>query len=927
MKHLIKKTIGLIVLIVCLLGSFSVAYAADRNVDVTINVVIDNAAQYPAECSALNSRYTVTGIYKMLYDSTYGNRPTNQTEKQFTVADGATTTVTFNSKTISGSLKSCNSLWFEANSYTDAHLSLVSLEYSSNDNLGAFTYSPTGDISNPYTVQPFNWLQIVDPSLGVANVTAHFRYNPDISQMEPEPDPDPGYTKSIDYLGDGIPNPDTTSNGVNDYRLYLDMTTQMAADDNKADIIFVLDTSGSMNYALGGSNRITVLKNTMVNSINNLTQNQYNRISIIQFSGNSQVLVSNSTDRQELINCINGLRAGGGTNYYAPLSDAVDEINTMISNDTENREKVVIFISDGEPNLASPAAVTRSNNSYAGMIYSCVAIRKFQNVDRFYSIFIGDDTGSASTLQTITQIVNVNKEKYTVQALSAEQVSNTLARFMAKMNQSLYNVSITDTLAEYVTYAGGLKVTRSTAGQNPVTLVAGADYQVSAGTDTVGVTLNDTTMNDTKYTLSFNVRSSEAALDYYDQNQSFPDIGDANTDYDGNTTSSGQPGFYSNVKAVMAYSFGGNGYAEKTYNKPVVQAVQPDAVSEEIRVRKVLEGKTLEAGMFSFELRKLTETEAGIEEEVVATATNDADGFITFDEIRFATPGTYMFDIREVIPPVPEAGITYDENVIQLTAVVTRDGDALAVDIQYPSEAVFVNTYEPVPVIVNLSASKELTGRTLDDGMFSFRLLTNLNILVEKVSNNKDGEIQFAPLTFTKAGTYTYSIRESVPVPASPNFIYDLKTVTAKIIVTDNNGVLAAAVKYTPDAVFRNTFVYTATNSTIELKKILTGMQLTTGMFEFELKDMATGEKMTETNKADGTICFDLSYNNPGTYVYQIKEIEPDSHNKHITYDKKTITVTVNVTDDGTGNLIVSTTYHPTDAVFYNSYKVRSGIW
>lgn len=923
MKKVIAQTGGLMVLLMCLLGLSGKAFAASNTVNVTIRVVIDNAAQYPAECARLSSKYSVTGIYQMAYNSTYGNRPTTAKEEQFTVANGAANTVAFSRENVGGRYRSCESLWFQANGYTDSHLSLTSLEYSAKDNLGSYSYSPTGQESNPYTVQPFNWARIIDPSAGRAGVTLHFRYNPEIDQVEPDPDPEPQYGKKIDYLGDGAANPDTAANGVNDYRLYLDMTTQTAQKSNRADIIFVLDTSGSMKESLDGSTRMSVLKSTMQDSINSLTQNPDNRISIIQFASESNVLVSNSTNRQELIDCVSGLEAVGGTNYYSSFLDTMQEINKMTASDRQDREKVVIFISDGEPTFASPAAVTTTNNYYSGMVYACEAIRQLRNTDRLYSLFIGDDTGSASTLQTITQMADVNIEKYMVQARSAAQVTNTLARFMAKMSNSLYRVTLSDELSKYVEYAGGMKVTRSVSGAAPVTLIAGMDYSVRAGTDTVAVTLNNTTTADSRYTMSFNVHSSAAALDYLEKDETFPDKGDGNTDYPGNATSSGRPGFYSNAQAKLIYSFGSNGSAERIYGKPVVQAVEPDAVPAEIKVRKVLEGKTLEKGMFSFELLKVDE---GGRETRVATAANGADGFVAFGAVRFQSPGAYTFHIRELVPSSPEQGMTYDTHVLEVKVLVTRDGDDLKVDIQYPENPFFVNTYQPQPVKVTLAGKKSLSGRQLTAGMFSFRLLTNNNVLLETVQNQANGAIRFSPLTFTKAGDYVYLIRESVPEAASENIVYDLKTVTAKITVTDQDGRLKADVAYTPDEVFRNSFVYTAASATIELKKVLTGMQLATGMFDFELKDLSTGQTMTQTNLASGKIKFDLSYSSPGTHRYQVRELIPDDPIPHMTYDEKTIPVTVEVKDDGSGRLTARAEY-PENAVFYNSYKVMGGIW
>ena len=110
------------------------------------------------------------------------------------------------------------------------------------------------------------------------------------------------------------------------------------------------------------------------------------------------------------------------------------------------------------------------------------------------------------------------------------------------------------------------------------------------------------------------------------------------------------------------------------------------------------------------------------------------------------------------------------------------------------------------------------------------------------------------------------------------------------------------------------------------MKKVLTGMQLTAGLFEFELKDMETGDVQKSVNRADGIVSFLESYDEPGEHTYQIREIEPSDPIPYMNYDSKTITVTVRAEDDGSGNLVTTVEY-PADITFYNTYKIRGGIW
>lgn len=922
MVKIIKK--GLPVMLLVLLNLFS--YSADalaasvRPLTIYVTTVIDNAGEYPEQTGQMNSRYDAKRIYQMSKSNNYpAYYPSGYETGVFSVKNGVTSTLTFNGRS---SDANCNTVWFGANGYTDSHLSLVSVEYG--ENVSAYTYNGNGSPSNPYKTQPYNWISI-GGNAEKARVTLHFKYNPDIDEAPPEEVPEPDHKKEIDYLGDGVENPDTDVQGVNDYRLYLDLTTSREEEARKSDIIFLLDVSNSMEEAMGGATRFQVMKNTVYNAVSILAENPNNRFSIITFGTNSHMIVSGSTDRNGLLQTINSLSlpggAEGGTNYYQALGQASELIGGL---STPGAEQVVFFLTDGQPTAAEPAAQALGYSIYTevGTVYAVDAARKIQGIDRFYSIFMGSSAGGASTLQTITQMVGTNIEKYMVQAASADQINNAFNRFVSQISNSLYDVTIKDQLSQYVDYMGDLKVTRQTGSAETVYLAAGRDYTLGFENTGINVKLLTGTIPDSRYVVSFNVRSSDEALDYYDANQSYPHTGDSDTDYPGNSTSSGMPGFYSNAEAELMYSYGKSGTVQYNYNRPVIQVTEPEAVQAEIRLKKLLTGKTLEAGSFQFEISRVSDGN----EIPVSTASNDAEGNITFSPVTFSRPGVFLYHVKEMIPKEKVSGMVYDTKTIPVEAEVVRSGEELKVQIHYPSDGTFVNRYEPQPVTISLEAVKKLSGSKLRKGMFQFRLLNGNNEGVETVSNDGSGKISFSPLTFTKEGTYTYLIRESVPIPADPNITYDLKTVTAKVQVTDINGRLKAEASYWPDQVFQNRFSYQPESAAIEVKTVLTGMQLTTGLFEFELKDLESGDIQKSENRADGIVSFLVSYDEPGEHTYQVREVKPADPVQYMNYDSKELTVTVLVKDDGTGNLVTTVEY-PAGKTFYNTYKIRGGIW
>lgn len=958
MKHMRKLLLLCVVCAVCVAwiptlcvaaftGSTPPPVTASRSITVNIKTVIDNAGELSG--SAANGTYSY-GVIRTVQMAQTGATvdcfvPKNNTPKTFSWKNGGVSTVEFNN---SSRNKNCDLLRFEPAATTDRHISLNYIEIEEESGAVFYTYTNGGKASP--SVEAFNWIDIGNVLDNSVNVTLHFRYNPDIEDLPPPPDPEPDYTKKIDYLGDGVPNPDTAASGVNDYRIYLTLDTAPPAEEpTDKDIIFILDISYSMfDNNMGNVRRITKMAEVVNGAVETLLNNHPdNRISLVSFDTSAVTLIKHSSNIMELKGKVNDLAIKkpteptetsgyrGGTNYYQAFEKAGKIVSELVD---PSRETVVFFLTDGEPTGCLPAvsAIGTTDQAPVALIYADYAAKAFPAVDRLYSVFIGSDKAPASTLQTITQHISVNIEKFMVQAASQTELETAMKRILSQIDDSLSGVTIEDVLSEYVDYIGEPKVTKSFGNGESVLLKNGTDYAMNydSSAKRIQMSLLENASADTHYTLSFNVCASSAALDYGDNFFfNYPNVGDEDTDYAGNDTSSGKPGLYSNANATLTYSFGGgSGQSVRTYPKPVIQVVSPNAVPTEISVRKELEGMPLEEGMFSFELYSLQEMESEeggepeLTEVLVDTAVNGADGSVVFENVSFARPGEYTFLVREMIPEESAPGMTYDDKEIEIKVLVTRKGDALNVEVNYPSEAVFVNRYEPQPVTVPIGVKKELSGHALSAGMFKFQLLTNNSESVEVVANDAKGDVTFTPITFYKAGTYKYMIRESVPSPVNPHVTYDLKTIYAVITVTDNNAVLSARVQYSPDNVFRNQFAYQPTTATIEVTKVLTGMQLTTGMFEFELKDNETGKSIVKRNLADGRVLFDLEYAEPGTHTYTLREIVPADPIEHMTYDDKTITVTVEVTEDEEGELITAVSFRG-EPVFYNSYQVRGGIW
>ena len=354
----------------------------------------------------------------------------------------------------------------------------------------------------------------------------------------------------------------------------------------------------------------------------------------------------------------------------------------------------------------------------------------------------------------------------------------------------------------------------------------------------------------------------------------------------------------------------------------------------------------LAADQFTFELRDKDGT-------VLQTKTNDADGNVTFDEIKYNLVkdaaykdntdkkvddiGEYQYTVNEVKGDA--AGYTYDDTVYTINVTVTDAGNGTltVTPVIHSSKATsedatvtgmeFINTYTTSGQIV-LGATKTLDGQTLEAEQFSFQA-TEMdadgkaveNGYNETVKNADGGAITFPIITYKESGTHYYQITEVKD--EKPAYQYDESKYVVKVDVTDDNaGKLTAKVTsvtkngepvksedLTGAVTFTNTY---SASADLELKaqKSMKVEAEQLGTFEFELKD--TDGKVIETVKNDekGAISFSkLSYTEKDagkTFTYTVNEKLPSEADTYV-YDKTVYTVTVNVEDNRDGTLKLTT--------------------
>ena len=208
------------------------------------------------------------------------------------------------------------------------------------------------------------------------------------------------------------------------------------------------------------------------------------------------------------------------------------------------------------------------------------------------------------------------------------------------------------------------------------------------------------------------------------------------------------------------------------------------SVSQNVSVTKQLDGRDLKQGEFTFELVEGN--------QVVATATNAADGSVVFDAQHYTEPGKHVYTIREAQGDV--AGVSYDPKTYTVTVNVEDHGEGqLVASTEGASEIVFNNTYAAAPATVNLTATKVLEGADLSDGQFTFDLLNNGDVM-DRATNDAKGNVAFRELTLKQAGTYTFTMREVAG--DVEGMTYDTAEHTIKISVVDKGeGQLEATVE------------------------------------------------------------------------------------------------------------------------------------
>ena len=441
------------------------------------------------------------------------------------------------------------------------------------------------------------------------------------------PDPDEPedvlHHKYIDYLGSGE-NTQTSLSGEEFYRLYLDVKGVPNIKPEPADIVLVLDYSSSMGSGFDNKNkhdRFHYVKESARLAVETLLpKGSENRVGIVWFdnrANDKKFNVNLTSNKDKLLNNIKNQKYDSGTNYQAAFWNAQDMLEEQSD---PTRKKFVIFVTDGKPYDYYTGTKGQQTDRYLKEDDSKPAKEKaieaanlFKDLSGFYAVSVGDVGGTTFLQEKIVPVVPA-AIKNVIGADSTAELEKAFNVFLGSITKQIGNVTITDTLSDYVDFVDesgktleeyvdgkgiikgeqgdklaselGLKVqwydydTNKAEYDNHTGIKNAQDYNgkytytIDLNTKTITVNLGKDYFleRDKVYTISFNVKlTEEATQEAVDANDT---IGDANTDYPGNDTSSGEKGLYSNTEAKISFERVKDGEIkpdELTYEKPVVQ--------------------------------------------------------------------------------------------------------------------------------------------------------------------------------------------------------------------------------------------------------------------------------------------------------------------------------------------------------------------
>ena len=546
----------------------------------------------------------------------------------------------------------------------------------------------------------------------------------------------------------------TYNEATSDYTLNLDVTGAKGSTPG-VDVLFVIDTSGSMGYYY--NNLLPTVK-SLLTGTNGIVDKIFarsgnvNSVAMVSFAGKDETKTTDwysNSEKGTFKGKVNALKATGGTNWTYAMIKAQE---VMSQRKNSSNEKVVIFLSDGKPTYSYSDGRQTGNGS--------------ETKDKYYKEAANQVTGSLSDAKIysvyLTSGTKEGMKKFSDKVNNSELVDGTnlssaLTNILNKVIPTYKNVTITDQLSEYVDFvesAPVITVIKKTA-SGQISTMTGSEYTASVNKETKTITvqlLNNGSLDDgATYTVSFKVKPSDLANKTYAE-RGYLDTGDPNT----GTTSAGQAGFYSNIDAGTKLQYQIDGTTDPTqtasYSKPVVQVTthtltytkhwnRPDSVTESTP-NVVLH---------------VTYTDGGTKDITLTSAEK-----YTFHETVPVTRAIQSITEEEVAGYTP----SFDINADGTSAVITNNYNKITAS-SITVNKVWIGNGPKSPITVSLYRSE-------NGGEAKLYKTVELN---ESEDTSKNWKHTWSNLPTSEGSgntltTYTYSVREEkIPANYSSNIV------------------------------------------------------------------------------------------------------------------------------------------------------------
>ena len=627
------------------------------------------------------------------------------------------------------------------------------------------------------------------------------------------------------------------------YTLHLtasgDSTSSTVTTATPADIVLVMDKSGSMNEdnrdtnAQNAANALA--KKLLTDKNSNLPTEQQVQMAVVTFS-DSATLKQGFTTFASSIESVVSQTPDGGTNWEAALKQA---------NKLQGRpgvKKHIIFLSDGDP--------TFRTSSYGGSCYSlwgwpqpeyttkeaCEAARYYwrgENPDDKYNGVHGSGSGdeygynyaaalaeanrrgdaALYVVKTSKDAKKMDKLAHESNAVGGKEFDGTNATNLTNAFNQIYSsitssakikvFSITDTLSPWVDPVDFVgtgdvtsDVTKSVTVKNGSTVLkSGYTATYNSGSRTVTVTFNGkdgiVAEEADSIDVSFKVKPSDDAYATYAGNQQYPNVGEPNT----GTASAGQPGFYSNVDARLNYcvfiEVNGDTSCEQTevkYPHPVIQVV-----SSMLHIEKQWSGEGDKPGSIMVDIKQ-----DGHNYKTV-TLKPDAKGNWSTDVI-IPAGAAKTYTVTETEPENHQWKASYQYKVGNDSFF---DGNTVTVPASTASQTATVRITNKQALVTlpanSVSVTKQVIGSTTARD-FSFTMVatgdnaknvtwpkgqTSSKVTIESVTSAEEKTASFSDkLTFpARDATYTFQVTEDKP-QKHIGWKYDDSTKTVRVTVT-----------------------------------------------------------------------------------------------------------------------------------------------